>query len=122
MAQPPGKSGDLAAFVQQARAVVERLKLASAHTLRLISGGGFKASELAYAAEAGILVSGAQDAQELSVADHAPAISRTFLYQPLHVQNLGREFHAGKLGQNPCRLVQASHVHAGMWMFARGRS
>ena len=62
----PVSRADLAAFVQKARAVVEHLKLASTPTLWLISGGGFKASALAYAAEAGILVSGAQDVQELA--------------------------------------------------------
>ena len=46
--------------------MVERLKLASTPTLWVVSGGGFKASALAYAAEAGILVSGAQDVQELA--------------------------------------------------------
>ena len=46
--------------------MVEHLKLANAPTLWVVSGGGFKASALAYAAEAGILVSGAQNVQELA--------------------------------------------------------
>jgi len=62
----PASRADLAAFAQKAQIVVERLKLASAPTLWLISGGGFKASALAYAADAGILVSNAQEVQELA--------------------------------------------------------
>jgi AAA+ ATPase superfamily predicted ATPase len=62
----PVSRADLAAFAQKARTVVERLKLASAATLWLISGGGFKASALEYAADASILVSNAQEVQELA--------------------------------------------------------
>jgi len=40
--------------------------LAGAPTLWVVSGGGFKPSALSYAADAGILVSGAQDLQELA--------------------------------------------------------
>jgi hypothetical protein len=62
----PVSRADLEAFAQKARTVVERLKLANAPTLWVVSGGGFKASALEYAAEAGILVSGAQNVQELA--------------------------------------------------------
>ena len=62
----PVSRADLEAFAEKARTVVERLKLANAPTLWVVSGGGFKASALAYAAEAGILVSGAQNVQELA--------------------------------------------------------
>ena len=62
----PVSRADLEGFAQKTRIVVERLKLANAPTLWVVSGGGFKASALAYAAEAGILVSAAQDMQELA--------------------------------------------------------
>jgi hypothetical protein len=62
----PTSRADLAAFAQKAQSVAERLKLASAPTLWLISGGGFKASALEYAANASILVSNAQEVQELA--------------------------------------------------------
>jgi hypothetical protein len=62
----PANRADLTAFAQRAQIVAGRLALAAAPTLRLISGGGFKPTVLEYAASAGILVSGAPEAQELA--------------------------------------------------------
>jgi hypothetical protein len=62
----PASRADLTAFVQKAQIVAERLALAAAPTLWLVSGGGCKPSALAYAASAGILVSGAPEVQELA--------------------------------------------------------
>jgi len=62
----PVSRADIAAFADKARTVAGRLQLAGAPTLWVVSGGGFKPSALSYAADAGILVSGAQDLQELA--------------------------------------------------------
>lgn len=62
----PVSRADCLAFVQKAHSAGERLVLANAPTLWMISAGGFKASALDYAAGAGILVSTAQDVQALA--------------------------------------------------------
>ena len=63
----PVSRADMAAFADKARTVAGPFgQLAGAPTLWLVSGGGFKPSALSYAADAGILVSGAQDLQELA--------------------------------------------------------
>ncbi|PKO24105.1 MAG: hypothetical protein CVU38_00550 [Chloroflexi bacterium HGW-Chloroflexi-1] len=62
----PVSRADIAAFADKARTVAGRLQLAGAPTLWVVSGGGFKPSALSYAADAGILVRGAQDVQELA--------------------------------------------------------
>ena len=46
--------------------MVERLRLANAPTLWMVSRGGFRASALEYAADEGILVSGARNVQDLA--------------------------------------------------------
>lgn len=56
---------DIAAFASTARTVAGLLASERQPTLWMISGGGFKPSALDYAASEGILVSGAQEMQEL---------------------------------------------------------
>lgn len=62
----PMSRADIVAFATKARTVAGLLPSERPPTLWMISGGGFKPSALDYAANEGILVSGAQEIQELA--------------------------------------------------------